>query len=88
MCLDVLHRLGLRSLQVVGLRGDRVDQRQEPTGDGQDGLRHLLLFAPDTTPWNEIAADWNNTIYVPSRAGEGLNEFEFTEIIDAIGNSI
>ncbi|GAA4588589.1 hypothetical protein BJY16_008609 [Actinoplanes octamycinicus] len=54
----------------------------------ENAAKRLLLFAPDTTPWNEIAADWNNTIYVPSRAGEGLNEFEFTEIIDAIGNSI
>ncbi|HET6483597.1 MAG TPA: vWA domain-containing protein [Actinoplanes sp.] len=54
----------------------------------ENAAKRLLLFAPDTTPWNEIAADWNNTIYVPSRAGEGLSEIEFTEIIDAISNSI
>jgi hypothetical protein len=54
----------------------------------ENAAKRLLLFAPDTTPWNVIAADWNNTIYMPSRAGEGLNEYEFTEIIDAIGNSI
>lgn len=54
----------------------------------ENAAKRLLLFAPDTTPWNVIAADWNNTIYMPSRAGEGLNEYEFTEIIDAISNSI
>jgi hypothetical protein len=54
----------------------------------ENAAKRLLLFAPDTTPWNEIAADWNNTIYLPSRAGEGLEEYELHEIVDAIGNSI
>jgi hypothetical protein len=54
----------------------------------ENAAKRLLLFAPDTSPWNEIQADWNNTIWVPSRAGEGLNEIEFNEIIDAISNSI
>jgi hypothetical protein len=54
----------------------------------ENAAKRLLLFAPDTTPWNMIAADWNNTIYLPSRAGEGLEEYELNEIVDAIGNSI
>jgi hypothetical protein len=54
----------------------------------ENAAKRLLLFAPDTEPWNMIAADWNNTVYLPSRAGEGLEEYELTEIIDTIVNSI
>ena len=54
----------------------------------ENAAKRLLLFAPDTTPWNMIAADWNNTVYLPSRAGEGLEEYELNEIIDTIVNSI
>ena len=54
----------------------------------ENSAKRLLLFAPDTTPWNLIAADWNNTIFLPSKAGEGLEEVEMQEIIHAIANSI
>lgn len=54
----------------------------------ENAAKRLLLFAPDTSPWNEIAADWNNTIYFPSQAGSGLEEVELNEIIDAIANSV
>jgi hypothetical protein len=54
----------------------------------ENAAKRLLLFAPDTLPWNVIAADWNNTIFLPSKAGEGLEEVEMAEIIEAIANSI
>jgi hypothetical protein len=54
----------------------------------ENSAKRLLLFAPDTTPWNLIAADWNNTIFLPSKAGDGLEEVEMQEIINAIANSI
>lgn len=50
--------------------------------------KRLLLFAPDTIPWNAIAADWDNTIFLPSRAGHGLEDHQMDEIINAIANSI
>jgi hypothetical protein len=54
----------------------------------ENAAKRLLLFAPDTIPWNAIAADWNNTIFLPSRAGHGLEDHEMEEIINAIANSI
>jgi hypothetical protein len=72
-----------------------IDDLMEAWGYGrsqsavmENAAKRLLLFAPDTSPWNEIAADWNNTIYFPSVAGSGLEEIELTEIIDAIANSV
>ncbi|MBU2665130.1 VWA domain-containing protein [Actinoplanes bogorensis] len=44
----------------------------------------LVLVAPPTTPWDGIAADWRDTWHLPSRAGNGLNEYALGEIVDAI----
>jgi hypothetical protein len=54
----------------------------------ENAAKRLLIFTPDTEPWNVIAADWNNTIFLPSQAGDGLEELEMEEIINAIANSI
>lgn len=54
----------------------------------ENSAKRLLLFAPDTGPWNAIAEDWNNTIFFPSRAGDGLQEWEMEEIIQTISNSL
>ncbi|MCK2243807.1 MULTISPECIES: vWA domain-containing protein [unclassified Crossiella] len=53
-----------------------------------NNAKRLLLFAPEVTPWTDIADGWNNTIYFPSTAGEGLEEWEMDEIVNTIANSI
>lgn len=50
--------------------------------------KRLLLFAPEETPWVEIADDWDNTLFFPSVAGDGLEEYEMDEIINTIANSL
>jgi hypothetical protein len=50
--------------------------------------KRLLLFAPEESPWPEIADDWNNTLFFPSKSGDGLKEWEFDEIINTIANSL
>lgn len=62
--------------------------RHSQTATMENSAKRLLLFAPDTTPWNMVAADWNNTIFTQSRAGDGLEEFEMDEILHAIANSV
>ena len=54
----------------------------------ENSAKRLLLFAPDAEPWAQIAEDWNNTIFFPSQAGDGLNEWEMDEIIQTISNSL
>lgn len=54
----------------------------------ENSAKRLLLFAPDVEPWRGIADNWNNTIFFPSRAGDGLDEFEMDEIIQTIVNSL
>lgn len=50
--------------------------------------KRLILFAPNTSPWSDIAAEWDNTIFYPSRAGEGLSEWEQQELMAVIANSV
>lgn len=50
--------------------------------------RRLLLYAPDQPPWNDIGHNWDQTIYFPSIAGEGLAEHDMDTILEAIANSI
>jgi hypothetical protein len=54
----------------------------------ENSAKRLLLFAPENYPWNHIADDWNNTLFFPSTAGEGLEEWEMDEIIATIANSL
>jgi hypothetical protein len=54
----------------------------------ENSAKRLLLFAPELYPWTDIADDWNHTIFFPSAAGEGLEEWEMDEIIATIANSL
>lgn len=60
--------------------------------DGQGAFvdsrsKRLLLYAPgdndipNAVNWSEIANNWENVIYVPSKAGAGLAEASYDEII-------
>lgn len=50
--------------------------------------KRLLLFAPDASPWTLMASSWENTIHFASKAGNGLQELEMDEILNAIAGSI
>ncbi|MGP4110341.1 vWA domain-containing protein [Streptomyces sp. 4N509B] len=55
----------------------------------EQSAKRLVLFAPDEEPWQEaIGEEWDLTLHFPSRAGEGLEEFEMDEIIETIANSL
>jgi hypothetical protein len=68
---------------------DLTDQWDDPQGYVMEfASKRLLIYAPDVYPWNAISADWDNVLHYPSRAGQGLNELEFGQIIDAIAGSV
>lgn len=50
--------------------------------------KRLLLFAPDAEPWTVMGNSWDNTIHYVSAAGNGLEEVEMDQILDAIANSV
>jgi len=54
----------------------------------ENSAKRLLIFAPEEYPWSDITDDWNHTLFFPSEAGEGLQEWEMDEIIATIANSL
>lgn len=60
--------------------------------DWWDGMnsnaKRLVLFAPDEEYWNYISQNWDNTVHIPSAAGNGLAEKSYSEILNAIANSV
>lgn len=61
--------------------------------DSQSGpmnvaAKRLILFAPDAYPWATIGSEWENTVWVPSRAGEGMEETDLKIVLDVLAGSI
>jgi len=50
--------------------------------------RRLVLIAPDIYPWPTIGDSWAQTLFLPSKAGEGLSEVEYDTILEVIQNSV
>ena len=50
--------------------------------------KRLIIFAPTMYPWPEIYEAWNQVVYNPSKAGEGLDDVSYEDIINAIVGSI
>ncbi|MGI8335166.1 vWA domain-containing protein [Actinomadura scrupuli] len=54
----------------------------------ENSAKRLVLYAPPAFPWVDLYEEWNLTIHFPSKAGEGLQEFELNEIIDTVAGSL
>lgn len=50
--------------------------------------KRLVMFAPDEHGWSYISQNWDNTVHIPSVAGNGLAEKSYREILNAIANSV
>lgn len=50
--------------------------------------KRLLLFTPDVSGWSDISNSWDNVVHFPSKAGNGLKEIDYSQILDVIANSI
>ena len=59
--------------------------------DGQimePSSKRMIIFAPDTYPWRDIAENCESVFMIPSQAGKGLAEVHYDTIISNIVNSI
>ena len=50
--------------------------------------KRLLLFAPDKAWWTTIADNWNQVLHVVTDVGRGLEDCDYSMIMDVICNSI
>jgi len=61
--------------------------------DNQTGVmnlsaKRLILFAPDMYPWSTIGSEWDNTVWVPSKAGSGMEGTDIKAVLDVLAGSI
>ena len=56
--------------------------------DMKSSAKRLILFAPSSYPWSDLAEIWDNVIHYESIAGQGLEDVDFTAILNTIANSI
>lgn len=57
-------------------------------GRMDNSAKRLLIYAPEKKYWNTISDSWDNVLHFPSEAGKGLQELEYSDILNAIANSI
>ena len=50
--------------------------------------KRLVLYAPEMKSWNLISNSWDNVLHFPSKAGQGLTEVSYEQIINTIVNTI
>ena len=59
--------------------------------DGQTinrSARRMILYAPEAYPWSDMFTHWADVLHLPAKAGEGLTELEYTEIMRMIAKSV
>lgn len=69
--------------ELQSIWGDEVDE-----GEMEYASKRLLVFAPDAYPWNELGESLENTIWVASRAGEGMRDADQDTVLEAVAGSV
>lgn len=50
--------------------------------------KRLIVFGPEVYPWPELYESWDQVVYNPSKAGTGLDDVSYEDIINAIVGSV
>lgn len=50
--------------------------------------RRLVVFAPDKGHWAVISHNWEQMMFFPSKAGQGLRDFEMDQMMSMIANTL
>ena len=91
------HKLEDRVGEVPGAFRDQVPASLDELTDRWEGgqsvrirpaARRLVIFGPDAYPWNVLGDSWVNTVWLPSQAGDGLEDVEFQTILSSWANGI
>lgn len=75
---------------------DLTDVWMTPSSGQQGGTKtklkqpakRLIVFGPEVYPWPELYESWDQVVYNPSKAGTGLDDVSYEDIINAIVGSV
>lgn len=65
--------------------GDTATQEK---GYMDQNAKRLVLFAPEEKYWSQIMDSWDNVAAYPAKAGEGMKEVDYQQILNMLANSI
>lgn len=54
----------------------------------KNSAKRLILYTPNKPGWTDIINNWNGVVHFPSKAGEGLRDVDYQEILSAIVQSV
>jgi hypothetical protein len=54
----------------------------------RQSAKRIVVFAPEAYPWTEISLNWHESIHFPSKAGDGLADHEYSEILEMLAKSV
>ncbi len=54
----------------------------------RQNAKRMVLFAPDEPGWSYISRNWDAVVHIPSVAGNGLAEQNYSQILDVVANSV
>ncbi len=66
---------------------DELRDLWDGQGIGQSAKR-LVIFAPEAYPWSDLHTHWEEVYLLPTRAGEGMKEHEYDEILQILAASV
>ena len=52
------------------------------------GAKRLVLFTPKEEGWDFLTEQWDQTVQFPSKAGNGLSELDYEEILNCLSASL
>jgi hypothetical protein len=67
---------------------DELTDLWDGQGPMQRSAKRLIIYAPEMAPWSDMYNHWENVMHYPSRAGEGMADADYEQIVDAIANSV
>lgn len=50
--------------------------------------KRIIIFSPDAYPWTDISNNWQNAIHYSSQAGQGMEDVNYSEILNLIASSV
>lgn len=85
--LEMRAEKGISKYQELPTNFDALKDEWDSQSIGANG-RRLLIFAPEAYPWSDVFNHFDEAILFPSKAGQGLAEHEYEQILDVITASI
>jgi hypothetical protein len=91
---DWIKEQGLRQRHVIvlwtdaGAHTEALKDFTEAWSEMQFNFKRLVIFAPERSPWPELSENLDNSVFYFSKAGQGLADIQYEDIMNNIAASV